>query len=155
LTQAFVGLGSNVGDRFANLRRAVSALAATEGVTVVRASSVYDTDPVGDVAQSDFLNAVLEIDTGLSPRELLDLFKAIEEAGGRIPRTRWGPREIDLDLLTYGRERIDEPGLRVPHPEMGKRPFVLIPLGDVLPSLDVSAVDRSGVRKAGGDLLAD
>ena len=155
MTQAFVGLGSNVGDRFANLRRAVSALASTEGVTVVRASSVYETDPVGEVKQPDFLNAVVEIDTSLSPRELLELFKSVEEAGGRIPRTRWGPREIDLDLLIYGQERIDEPGLQVPHPQMGKRPFVLVPLGDVVTGLDTSAVDRTGVRKAGGDLLAD
>jgi 2-amino-4-hydroxy-6-hydroxymethyldihydropteridine diphosphokinase len=126
----YVGLGSNLGDRLENLRRAVELLDASDGVAVVRTSSVYETDPVGP-PQPDFLNAVAEISTDLGPHELLARCKAIEAELGRTPGERWGPREIDLDLLLYGDERIDTGELVVPHPRMNERAFVLVPLREL------------------------
>lgn len=126
----YVGLGSNLGDRLENLRRAVERLDASDGVDVVRTSSVYETDPVGP-PQPDFLNAVAEISTDLGPHELLARCKAIEAELGRTPGERWGPREIDLDLLLYGGERIDTGELVVPHPRMNERAFVLVPLREL------------------------
>jgi 2-amino-4-hydroxy-6-hydroxymethyldihydropteridine diphosphokinase len=129
LTEAFVGLGSNVGDRLSYLRRAVVAL---RELGDVRVSSVYETEPVGP-PQDLFLNAVAVVDTVLRPQELLDELKRIESSLGRIPRERWGPREIDLDLLLYGDQSVDEPLLTVPHPELTKRAFVLVPLSEIAP----------------------
>jgi 2-amino-4-hydroxy-6-hydroxymethyldihydropteridine diphosphokinase len=125
--RAFIGLGSNLGDRLANLKEAVLRLAKTEGVDVTRVSRVYETSPVGP-PQPDFLNAVAEVWTSLSAMELLAVSLRIEEEMGRVRDERWGPRVIDLDLLNYGRMNIDEQGLIVPHPRMHERSFVLMPL---------------------------
>lgn len=130
-TTAYLGLGSNLGDRLANLQSAVELLAAQPGVKVVRSSRVYETDPVGGPPQTDYLNAVVEVETGLSPRELLDACMEVERLLGRIRNERWGPRIIDVDVLTYGEEEIDEPGLMVPHPRMHERGFVLVPLTEL------------------------
>lgn len=127
-TTAYMGIGSNLGDRLANLQSAVELLAAQPGVKVVRSSRVYETDPVGGPPQTDYLNAVVEVETGLSPRELLDACMEVERLLGRIRNERWGPRIIDVDVLTYDEEEIDEPGLMVPHPRMHERGFVLVPL---------------------------
>ncbi|MFL5736839.1 MAG: 2-amino-4-hydroxy-6-hydroxymethyldihydropteridine diphosphokinase [Actinomycetota bacterium] len=125
---AYAGLGSNLGDRLANLRDAVLALSATPGVRVQRSSSVYETSPVGGPEQGDFLNAVVEISTDLEPHALLKALQRIENELGRVRAERFGPRTIDLDLLLYGDERIDEPDLIVPHPRMRERAFVVVPL---------------------------
>lgn len=125
--RAFIGLGSNLGDRLANLQEAVRRLSKTDGVRVTRLSRVFETSAVGP-AQPDFLNAVAEVRTALSPRELLAASLRIEEEMGRVRLERWGPRVIDLDLLNYGRMKIDEQGLTVPHPRMHERAFVLVPL---------------------------
>ena len=130
--RAMVGLGSNLGDRLANLQRAVDLLAAREGLRVLRTSRVYETAPVGP-PQPDYLNSVAELETSLSARELLDACLGVEREMGRERAERWGPRVIDLDLLTYGREEIDEPGLTVPHPRMHDRAFVLVPLLELDP----------------------
>ncbi len=127
-TTAYLGLGSNLGDRLANLQSAVELLAAQPGVKVVRSSRVYETDPVGGPPQTDYLNAVVEVETGLSPRELLDACMEVERLLGRIRNERWGSRIIDVDVLMYDEEEIDEPGLMVPHPRMHERGFVLVPL---------------------------
>jgi 2-amino-4-hydroxy-6-hydroxymethyldihydropteridine diphosphokinase len=127
LTEAFIGLGSNVGDRLGYLTRAIEELHA---LGPVRMSSIHETEPVGP-PQPRFLNAVAALETTLSARELFDALKRIEASLGRVARERWGPREIDLDLLLYGDEEIDEPDLKVPHPEMANRPFVLIPLAEL------------------------
>lgn len=129
MTEAFIGLGSNVGDRLAFLTRAIEELKA---LGPLRVSRIYETSALGP-PQADFLNAVAAIETSLSPRELFEALKRIELTLGRIPRARWGPREIDLDLLLYGDEQIDEPDLKVPHPEMSKRAFVLVPLVELAP----------------------
>ena len=127
IVDAFIGLGANLGDRLANLTEAVRLLGATHGVQVVRSSRVYETDPIGP-AQPDYLNAVVELTTSLEPRGLLAACQDVERRMGRVRGERWGPRIIDLDVLTYAREVIDEPGLRIPHPGMHERGFVLVPL---------------------------
>jgi 2-amino-4-hydroxy-6-hydroxymethyldihydropteridine diphosphokinase len=126
--RAYLALGSNLGDRLANLQEAVDRLARAEGIRIVRSSRVYQTDPVGGPPQPDYLNAVVEALTDLAPRELLEAGLAVEQNMGRERTERWGPRVIDIDVLTYGREHIDEPGLQVPHPRMHERGFVLAPL---------------------------
>jgi 2-amino-4-hydroxy-6-hydroxymethyldihydropteridine diphosphokinase len=137
--RAFVGLGSNLGDREATIRAAVAELQAAEGVEVVGVSSLVDTEPVGYTDQPRFLNGVAALDTGLGARTLLDLLLAVEARFGRdrasVPAQ--GPRTLDLDLLLYGDAQIDEPGLRVPHPRLHERPFVLEPLAELAPALDV------------------
>jgi 2-amino-4-hydroxy-6-hydroxymethyldihydropteridine diphosphokinase len=129
--RVFVGLGSNVGDRLAFLRAAVQHLSSLPDTEVVGASSVYETEPVGKKDQSDFLNAVVELRSGL---ELLTIHKAcklIETKVGRTIRERWGPREIDIDLLYVGDLRFESPELTVPHPEIVHRRFVLVGLSEI------------------------
>lgn len=158
MTPAFIGLGSNVADRLATLKRACELLDATDGVRFVRCSAVYETVPVGP-PQADYLNAVVEIATSLAAAELLEACKAIEASLGRVERATWGPREIDLDLLLYGTEEVRGPGLSVPHPEMARRAFVLVPLADIAPYARIpgqegrvaqlaAAIDQAGVRFA-------
>ena len=127
MTAAYLGLGSNMGDRLENLRGAVSLL-RDRGVSPVRSSRVYETSPVGGPPQPDYLNAVIEADVEGSPQDLLRTCLEVEDAMGRIRRERWGPRVIDVDVLTFGDQEVDEPDLQVPHPRMHERGFVLIPL---------------------------
>ena len=156
MTRAFLGLGSNLGDRLAHLARAVRLLAA-RGIPVVRSSRVYETEPVGGPEQPDYLNAVVEVNAEGSARELLDTCLEIERELGRVRDERWGPRVIDIDVLTFGDEEISEPGLEVPHPRMHERGFVLVPLleldadpplpeGRKLSSLRLGALAIGGVR---------
>jgi len=136
--RAFVGLGANLGQREETLLRAVELLAAEDGVEVVALSSVRETDPVGVEDQPRFLNAAALLETTLEPRELLDVLLRIERELGRVrDGTRWGPRVIDLDLLAYGSEVVDEPGLRVPHPRLHERRFALEPLVELDPDLEL------------------
>jgi 2-amino-4-hydroxy-6-hydroxymethyldihydropteridine diphosphokinase len=130
MTHVWLALGSNLGDRDAYLAAARAALAAT-GITLIRQSRVAETDPVGITDQPRFLNQVLEADTALEPRALLTTVKAIEQRLGRQPRPRWGPREIDIDILRYDNRTVDEPGLRIPHPELPNRPFLVDLLREV------------------------
>jgi 2-amino-4-hydroxy-6-hydroxymethyldihydropteridine diphosphokinase len=138
VTRAYVGLGANLGDRSAMLRAALEQLAAEPGVSLVAVSSVRETDPVGPVDQPRFLNAAAALETELSPRELLDRLLGIERRLGRTREgPRFGPRTIDLDLLLYGEEWLDEPGLELPHPRLHERLFALEPLFELDPSLVV------------------
>jgi 2-amino-4-hydroxy-6-hydroxymethyldihydropteridine diphosphokinase len=132
VTVAYVGLGANLGDREATIRAAVAQLPG-----VVAVSPLRETDPVGVTDQPQFLNGVAALETELPPRELLDVLLAVERGLGRERRERWGPRTIDLDLLLYGDEVIDEDGLTVPHPRLRERRFVLEPLADLAPKLVV------------------
>jgi 2-amino-4-hydroxy-6-hydroxymethyldihydropteridine diphosphokinase len=127
-TRAFLGIGSNLGDRLANLQQGADLLAATAGVDVVASSRVYETDPVGGVEQPDFLNAVLEIETRFSATELLARCLEVESELGRTREVHWGPRTLDVDLLVFDDAEIAEPGLIVPHPRMHERAFVMMPL---------------------------
>ena len=135
--RAFVGLGSNLGEREAMLRGALDRLGAEEGITVVAVSSFRETDPVGVLDQPRFVNAAAELETRLAPRELLERLLEVERGLGRdrAKEERWGPRMIDLDLLLYGDEEIDEPGLTVPHPRLAERAFVREPLLELDPGL--------------------
>jgi 2-amino-4-hydroxy-6-hydroxymethyldihydropteridine diphosphokinase len=135
---AYVGLGSNLDDREGFLRRAVEALAADPDIDVTGISSLRETDPVGPVEQPRFLNAVARVETDLRPRELLDRLLATERALGRVrDGPRFGPRTIDLDLLLFDDDVIDEPGLTVPHPRLAERRFALEPLHELDPDLVV------------------
>jgi 2-amino-4-hydroxy-6-hydroxymethyldihydropteridine diphosphokinase len=134
---AFVGIGSNLGDREGNLLQAVALLSEEDGIDVVAVSEIRETDPVGPVEQGPFLNGAVRIETDLTPRELLERLLAVEERLGRVRRERWGPRTIDLDLLLYGDDVVDEPGLTVPHPRLHERRFALEPLSDLAPSLEI------------------
>ena len=127
-TPAFLGIGSNLGDRLATLQRAVELLAAQPNLKVIRSSRVYETIPVGGPSQPDYLNAVIEVETTLSARDLLAACGRVEAALGRVRRERWGSRTIDIDILTFDDELIEEPDLIVPHPRMHERGFVLAPL---------------------------
>ena len=129
-TKAYLALGSNLGDRLERLREAVRPLEEIEGVDVVRSSRVYETDPVGP-PQPAYLNAVIEVETSRSPVELLEACRAVEDALGRIRGERWGPRTIDVDVLTFDEQTVDEPDLQIPHPRMHERGFVLVPLGEL------------------------
>jgi 2-amino-4-hydroxy-6-hydroxymethyldihydropteridine diphosphokinase len=126
----WLALGSNLGDRAGYLQSAREALTEA-GIVVVRASRVAETEPVGIRDQPQFLNQVLEVETSLEPRPLLDAIKAIEHQLGRTARQRWGPREIDIDILRYDGRVVDEPGLHIPHAELQNRPFLLDLLEDI------------------------
>ena len=148
--RALLGLGSNLGDRVEYLRQAVAAIP-----DVVAVSDAYETDPVGGVEQEPFLNIVVELDTELSPRALLEVCREREQAADRVRVIRWGPRTLDVDVLWVDGETVDEADLEVPHPRMFERAFVLIPLADLAPDLvpdeyDVAAaaIDE-GVRNVG------
>jgi 2-amino-4-hydroxy-6-hydroxymethyldihydropteridine diphosphokinase len=130
VTRAYLALGSNLGDRLATLQRAVELLGAVDGITVIRSSRVFETAPVGP-PQPDYLNAVIEVDTDLDARALLEAGQGVERELGRERRERWGPRTIDVDVLTFDDAEIEEPDLRVPHPRMHERAFVLVPLGEL------------------------
>ena len=127
-----IGLGSNLGDRKTHLEEAGRAVSETIG-SVVASSSLWETAPVGGPEQDPYLNAVVVVDTDLAPRSVLDRLLAIERDHGRERRERWGPRTLDLDLLLYGDQVIDSPGLTVPHPRLTQRRFVLEPLAEAWP----------------------
>ncbi|WP_425468394.1 2-amino-4-hydroxy-6-hydroxymethyldihydropteridine diphosphokinase [Parahaliea aestuarii] len=127
----YLGLGSNLDDPERQLQDALAALAKLPRSRLAAASPVYRSEPVGPDGQDDYLNAVVALITELQPLELLDALQAIENNQGRVRDERWGPRTIDLDILLFGEQRIDEPRLQVPHPAMAERNFVLVPLTDI------------------------
>ena len=141
--RAFLGLGSNLGDREATLRAAVAAIP-----DLVAVSRVYETDPVGGPDQGRFLNAVVELATERTPRQLLELCRALEAAAERVRVERWGPRTLDVDVLLVGELAVDEADLEVPHPRLWQRRFVLAPLRDLAPEL----VSAAAVAAAEGDV---
>ncbi len=149
MTRAFLGIGSNLGDRLAYLQLAVDHLAGSPGVRVTAVSPVYETDPVGGPVQDDFLNAVLAVDTDLDPDSLLSACAAAESAAQRVREVRWGPRTLDVDVLWIDGYTSADPVLTVPHPRMAERAFVLAPLHDLDPSLAPEpAGGWEGVRRA-------
>jgi 2-amino-4-hydroxy-6-hydroxymethyldihydropteridine diphosphokinase len=133
--RAYLALGSNLGDRAAHLRAGIDGLATEPKVRVVSVSPFYETPPWGPIPQGPYLNACTEVETSLPPRALLGLCLALERAEGRERLERWGPRTLDIDILTYGDAAIDEPDLTVPHPRMAERAFVLVPLAALAPAL--------------------
>ena len=155
---AALSLGGNLGDVRAAFRYALERLAMAEGVAVVATSSIYRTAPWGKLDQPDFLNMAALLRVTMSPRALLDLCLAIEREQGRARLEHWGPRTLDIDVLTYGDEVVDEPGLAIPHPRLAERAFVLTPLAEIAPDTLVRGVrveelcgrlDAGGVEKTG------
>ena len=142
--RAFIGIGSNVGDRAENLRQAIRALQATPSIELAQVSSIYETEPVGGPAQPDYMNAVVEIDTQLGPRAIFEACMTIEHALGRDRTTEehWGPRIIDLDLLTCGDLVVSDPDLEIPHPRIAERAFVLVPFSEIAPFIDIPGLGR-------------
>ena len=148
MIEVFIGLGSNLGDRLANLGLAVDLLAREPGILLRRVSLAYETEPIGP-PQPRYLNAVAQVGTLLSPRALLRRQQDIEEALGRVRRERWGSREIDLDLLLFGDRALAEPGLVVPHPRLLERLFVLEPLAELAPGLEIPGSGTVSAALAG------
>lgn len=132
---AYLGLGANLGERARTLARAVDALAATPGLRLRALSSVYETAPVGVTDQPAFLNLVACFECRLTAEQLLAVAQAIERRFGRVRERRWGPRTLDIDLLLLGDERVHRPELTIPHPELTRRQFVLVPLAEIAPEL--------------------
>ncbi|MCL6585023.1 MAG: 2-amino-4-hydroxy-6-hydroxymethyldihydropteridine diphosphokinase [Anoxybacillus sp.] len=167
---AYIALGSNIGDRLSYLHEAVKKLAAHEQISVIDTSSIYETAPVGYVQQDHFLNMVIHVRTSLSPFALLEATQIIEQELGRKREIRWGPRTLDLDILLYNHENIETERLTIPHPRMAERAFVLVPLFELdmdiyiptvrrcVASLIEELSDKEGVRlwkqKNGGDVFA-
>ncbi len=146
---AYVGLGSNLDEPAERIARALDELAAIPKTRLRRHSKLYRTAPWGVTAQPEFINAVAELETALSPRALLDALLAIERSHGRRrDATRWGPRVIDLDLLLHGDAGSREDGLEVPHPHMHERAFVLVPLAELDPALEIPGRGRVGTLLA-------
>ena len=168
--QAYIALGSNMGDRYEYLKKAVLLLENQEKITVVNTSSIYETDPVGFTDQDQFLNMAVQVSTSLKPLELLDECLKIEEQLGRKREIRWGPRTLDLDILLYNQEDIETEKLTIPHPRMSERAFVILPLLEMNPNIMLphmeeplksclqSIPDKEGVRiwkqKNGEDVFA-
>jgi 2-amino-4-hydroxy-6-hydroxymethyldihydropteridine diphosphokinase len=134
MTVSYIGIGSNVGDRVAFCRKAVETLSSTPGIELEAVSSLYETSPIGGPPQRSFVNLVARISTDLNARGLLKACKRIEHVMGREPSdVRWGPRVVDLDILTYGDDKIVESDLEIPHPRIRERKFVLVPLLEIDP----------------------
>ncbi len=127
----YLGLGSNMGSRRLNIEKAIKAIGEVEGISVTKASSFYETEPWGEIDQEKFINAVIEIITDWSPEKLLKKLQEIEIKMGRQRLEKWGPRNIDIDILLFGDEVLDGQELTVPHPYMRERLFVLIPLEEI------------------------
>lgn len=140
IQRAYIGLGSNLEDPVQQVQRALCELDSIPGSHVIDASPLYLTPPLGPAGQPDYVNAVARLDTGLDGLALLRQLQVIENRHGRVRGERWGARTLDLDLLLLGSQVIDLPDLRVPHPEMHKRPFVLVPLSDLDPDLVLPGV---------------
>ena len=157
VAEAFVGLGANLENPLQQIRQAIAELDAIEHTRVLVASSLYRSAPVGYADQPDFINAVAKLQTGLSPRELLDALHVVENRHGRRRSVRNAPRTLDLDLLLYGMLLVREEGLILPHPRMHERAFVLLPLSEIAPDVSLpglapvsqllAQVDRRGVER--------
>lgn len=142
----FLSLGSNLGDRGQNLQEALVALEKW-GIKIIRTSSIYETEPIGNHDQPMFLNMVVQIETEKSPQDLLMIIHSIERANGRVRTSeQWGPRTLDIDLLLYGDEMLEQPDLKIPHPHLQERKFVLVPLNEIAPDF-VHPVLKKTVRQ--------
>jgi 2-amino-4-hydroxy-6-hydroxymethyldihydropteridine diphosphokinase len=135
MSLVYISFGSNLGDRLKNIKLGLQFISCNRSITITKKSSLYETEPVGYENQGWFLNGVIEIKTSVSPHKLLSLLKKVERKLGRKRTIRWGPREIDLDILLYNQKCVDTPSLTIPHPRMHKRGFVLVPLVEIAPQI--------------------
>ena len=151
MSQVFIGIGSNEGDRLVHISDALQAFGAVQGIRVVQFAMIYETEPVGGPPQGPYLNTAAELQTTLTPRELLTTLQGIERRLGRTPSPqRWTPRPIDVDILLYNDQIVAEPDLVIPHPRMHERTFVLEPLAQLAPHLTHPVLHRTM-----GELLAE
>ncbi|MEW5953904.1 MAG: 2-amino-4-hydroxy-6-hydroxymethyldihydropteridine diphosphokinase [Bacillota bacterium] len=141
--RCFIGIGSNLGDMEENIRQSLVLLARDERLKLIRLAPLYRTEPMGFVYQDWFLNTVLELEAKLRPADLLYLLQDIEDRMGRLRTIHWGPRVIDLDILWYDGQVVNEPDLVIPHPEMQRRAFVMVPLADLEPDLELAGGKRA------------
>lgn len=156
VSKVYIALGSNMGNRYENLNRAINAISALDNTKLIKLSNIYETEPVGYLSQDKFLNMVILIETNLSPIVLLRKLQEIENILKRKRLIHWGPRTIDLDILLYDEINVNLPELKIPHTEMLKRAFVLIPLKDIEPNMEIYGIhidryidacnDKGGVR---------
>lgn len=153
MTKAYLSLGSNMGDKKRYLYDAIKLLDGTNQICLTKLSSLYETNPWGYTNQDLFMNLAVEIETTLSPIELLDVCQSIEQELGRVRLVKWGPRVIDVDILLYGTDVIKEERLKVPHPLMTERDFVMIPLAQIAPNVIVKG-RKVGVYLSQFDLNA-
>lgn len=151
MTLAYIGLGANLGDAEATLQSAVAALRTLPRCRLAGLSSLYRSAPIGPAGQGDYLNAVAALETSLPPHELLAALQAVENDHGRVREVRWGPRTLDLDLLLYGADRIATAALRVPHPELAHRNFVVVPLLELAPGAALPDGGRLDALAVAGD----
>ena len=142
MATSFLSLGSNLGDRLDHLSKAVTALAKQPKIKVIKVSSVYQTKPVGGPEQDDYLNAVVKIQTELSAHELLAVTQSIENNEGRVREVRWGPRTLDIDVLTYDDLISTDEKLTLPHPRISERAFVLVPFFEIDPQATISGLGK-------------
>ncbi|MCD2247644.1 2-amino-4-hydroxy-6-hydroxymethyldihydropteridine diphosphokinase [Listeria marthii] len=152
MARAFLSIGTNIGERLDNLNDAIQGLAASEQIKITKVSSVYETDAVGYEDQAAFLNIAAEVETNFTPVDLLDFCLALELELGRVRLFKWGPRLIDIDVLLYDDVKIDTEKLKIPHPYMKERAFVMIPLIEISPEKSTllenpAILEKQGVRK--------
>ncbi|MDT0018326.1 2-amino-4-hydroxy-6-hydroxymethyldihydropteridine diphosphokinase [Listeria swaminathanii] len=152
MAKAFLSIGTNIGERLDNLNDAIQGLAASEQIKITKVSSVYETDAVGYEDQAAFLNIAAEVETNFTPVDLLDFCLALELELGRVRLFKWGPRLIDIDVLLYDDVKIDTEKLKIPHPYMKERAFVMIPLIEISPEKSTllenpAILEEQGVRK--------
>lgn len=133
----YIGLGSNLENPLQQIKTAINDLQSLTGVTIIAVSSLYQSPPMGPADQPDYINAVLSLETSLSPHQLLDTLQSVEQLHGRERKRHWGERTLDLDILLYGEQRIDDERLKIPHPGMHERAFVLFPLAEIAPEIEI------------------
>jgi len=151
---AYIGIGSNLGDKVANCRRALEAIGADPRNRLGQCSPLYRTEPVGKRDQDWFINGVAAVETSMTPQEMLEFLLSVEDRMGRVRQEKWGPRIIDLDILFYGEMVLDGNNLQIPHPRLRERRFVLIPLKDIAPDL-IHPVFRRNISQLLSELKAE
>ncbi len=148
MTKAYLGLGSNIGDKREYIDKAIELVGQNKEIEVLKTSSYYETEPVGYKEQEWFLNVVIEIKTDLKPYDLLEYCMETEQKLKRVRKIRWGPRTIDIDILLYGDLNLDDDKLTIPHPRMIERAFVLVPLLEIAPNISINNMSLEDKLKA-------